>query len=609
MLRTGAATASSAAVSSRGMGQRSHGLSPRQGDLRVGKKTTKPVAGLPSVGALPLCVQGRFQRWCNAGGDRASHGARRFKLSTSALHSGHLRCSERCLSAGSKDEAPSTAIRNASVGTIGARLAAKDLAGAEEELCRLQENVDAFAGSSSSFRQEEKHPSGGVATSAAPQTSSSPVPREAVASTTTADVEGNVTIADGNDDRSGGYAVPEWPEPTLEDIDRSIPQVDCEFIASLIRSRNLRRDEFLTKKEAVKQRVEELTKKTTPTVYEAVKLPFVGGLGLGWLSKLKGSDEAEGSDSGLVATSTEAPVVASAAALETLSAEEKDLLHTTRPEYDDGFVLLDCRTVNEVSSWGIIEGAKVLPAHELFEAFHATPEEFVQDYGFAKPRPEDIIICYCQYGPRSLMAAQILSWMGYLKVMHFRDGYYEWGKQYNLLLRRWMEHDKESGNELRRLATFRAGLELQREIAPEFNALPMQEARQYLRDTTRSPGKLVVGDGLRLEAYKMVAKLTEGLAPPSLPRVLDDGGIASTGSRGAAESQTTRTRRLGEQQLTRFLEQATGIDPKKELHRPGLSMSMGEAQATVLDSLAYGHELGASPDAKTSPVSPPPRRN
>ncbi|CAG9582468.1 conserved hypothetical protein [Leishmania major strain Friedlin] len=607
MLRTGTATARSAAVSSRGVRQRSHGLSPRQVDMRVGKTTTKPVAGLPSAGALPLFVQAPFQRWCNAGGDRTSHGVRRFRPSTSALHSGHLRCSERCLSVCSKDEAPSTASRNVSVSTIGARLAAKDLADAEEELRRLQENVDAFAGSSS-FRQEERHPSGGVAPSAAPLTSSSPVPREAVASTTTADVEGNATIADGNDDRSGGDAVPEWPEPTLEDIDRSIPQVDCEFIASLIRSRNLRRDEFLTKKEAVKQRVEELTKKMTPTVNEAVKLPFVGGLRLGWLSKLRGGDEAEGSESGLVATSTEAPVVASAAVLETLSAEEKNLLHTTRPEYDDGFVLLDCRTVNEVTSWGIIEGAKVLPAHELFEAFHATPEEFVQDYGFAKPRPEDIIICYCQYGPRSLMAAQILSWMGYLKVMHFRDGYYEWSKQYNLLLRRWMEHDKESGNELRRLATFRAGLELQREIAPEFNALPMQEARQYLRDTTRSPGKLVVGDGLRLEAYKMVAKLKEGQAPPSLPHVLDN-GIAPSGSRGAAESQTTRTRRLGEQQLTRFLEQATGLDPEKELRRPALSMNMSEAQATVLDSLAYGHELGASPDAKTSPVSPPPRRN
>ncbi|GET92622.1 hypothetical protein, conserved [Leishmania tarentolae] len=605
MLRTGAFNLSSVAVSSVSVQQRSHSLSPRKVSMRIRKKTMQPAAGLSSVGALALCVHGSFQRWCNAGGDITNHGFRRFRLNIRALHRGHIRCSKRCLLTDSKDEATSTAIRSVSVGTVVTRLTAKDLVTSEVELRLPQENGDVSV-DSSSFQPEEQHPSGGVSVTAAPLTSSSAVRRDAVVSTATDGVEGNASVVDGNNSRSSDDAVPEWPEPTLADIDRSIPQVDCEFIASLIRSRNLRRDEFLTKKEVVKQRVEELTKKTMPSVNETVKLSFVGGLGVGWLSKLRGANEAEGSESELVATSTEAPVIASAAVLETLSEEEKDLLHTTRPEYDDGFVLLDCRTVNEVTSWGIIEGAKVLPAHELFEAFHATPEDFLQDYGFAKPRPEDIIICYCQYGPRSLMAAQILSWMGYLKVMHFRDGYYEWGKQYNLLLRRWMEHDKESGNELRRLASFRAGLELQREIAPEFNALPMQEARQYLRDATRSPGKLVVGEGLRLEAYKMVAKLTEGLAPPSLTGVLDESGIALTGSRGAVESQSTRTRRLGEQQLTQFLEQATGLDPKKELSRTARSMSMGEAQAMVLDSLAYGHELGASPDAKTSPSQ---RRN
>ncbi|CAJ1012033.1 putative Rhodanese-like domain containing protein [Leishmania naiffi] len=601
MLRTGAATATSAVVSSRDVRQRSQGLPQRQVDMHVREKTKWPIAALSSVEALALLVQDSFHRWCNVGNDSTRHGIRRFRLSTSSLHRSHLRCSKACLSTGIKGKAPNTDLRGVSSSATDLRLSV------EKELLHPRENVGAFA-DSSSFRDGE-HPSEGVATSAAPLASSSPVPNEAVASII-AEVKSNAAIFDANGDGSGADTAPEWTEPTLADLDRSIPQVDCEFMANLIRSRNLRRGMFLTKKEVVKQRVEELTKKTTRTVNETVRLPFVGGLGLGWFSKPRGGDVVKGEESGLVATSTEAPVLASAAVLERLSVEEKDLLHSTRPEYDDGFVLLDCRTVNEVTSWGIIEGAKVLPAHELFEAFHATPEEFMEDYGFAKPRPDDIIICYCQYGPRSLMAAQILSWMGYLKVMHFRDGYYEWGKQYNLLLRRWMEHDKESGNELRRLATFRAGLELQREIAPEFNALPMQEARQYLRDTTRSPGTLIVGEGLRLEAYKLVAKLTEGLAPPSLPGVLDDdSSIALTGSRCTAESNTAQTRRLGEQQLTRFLEQTTGLDPKKELSRSALSMNMGEAQAMVLDSLAYGHDLGASPDAKTSPMSPPPRRN
>ncbi|KAL7702606.1 Rhodanese-like domain containing protein [Lotmaria passim] len=473
---------------------------------------------------------------------------------------------------------------------------AKDLAAAESELHHLRQDVSAI---------DPMNEEGDVAAAgggAVPSGSS-------------------LAMRPAGDSKGGPDGESLWEEPTLADLDRSIPQVDCEFIASLIRSRNLRRDEFLARKEAVKQRVDQLTKKSVPSINDATRLPLVGGLNLGWLTNLrdgvKGGED--GADGGVVATSADAPVVVSTAVLDQLSAEEKDFLHTTRPEYDDGFVLIDCRTVNEVTSWGIIEGAKVLPAHELFEAFHATPEEFLQDYGFAKPRPDDIIICYCQYGPRSLMAAQILSWMGYLKVMHFRDGYYEWGKQYNLLLRRWMEHDKESGNELRRLATFRAGLELQREIAPEFNALPMKEAQKYVRDTTRSRGTLLVGEGLRVEAYTMVAKLTEGLAPPALPGVLDsadsasgslgDGDTRSSGTVSGLASKSTQTRRKGEGQLAQFLEQATGMNPHTEMQRQASSITLGEAQATVLDSLASGSELGASPDAVTSPLQQRSRPN
>ncbi|EPY29257.1 hypothetical protein STCU_04646 [Strigomonas culicis] len=171
------------------------------------------------------------------------------------------------------------------------------------------------------------------------------------------------------------------------------------------------------------------------------------------------------------------------------------------------------------------------------------------------------------------MAAQILSWMGYVKVLHFRDGYYEWGKQYNLLLRRWMEHDKESGNELRRLAAFQAGLELQREIAPEFNALPMQEAAKYRLDQTRSLGTLQIGDGLRAEAYAKVAALLEGL--PEVAGHLEGGSGGGRLAIGRASSS--------EQHLTQFLEQATGMNPLLETQ--DLNMDIGEAQAKVLDTL------------------------
>lgn len=383
----------------------------------------------------------------------------------------------------------------------------------------------------------------------------------------------NITTTQSGGGDGGGA------EPTLADLDRSIPQVDCEFVANLIRSRNLRRNTFLRRKAEVKARVEALTRATTKDVAEAVTLPRLGGLNF-WrngMAAMNGDEETS-----LAAQSAESPVLASDAALAQLTPEEMDTLQSTRPEYDDSFILLDCRTVNEVTSWGIIEGAKVLPAHELFDAFHSTPGEFMDEYGFPKPRPGEMIICYCQYGPRSLMAAQILSWMGYLKVLHFRDGYYEWGKQYNLLLRRWMEHDKSSGNELRRLATFRAALEVQREIAPEFNALPMLEASRYELDATRSRGTLLVGEGLRAEAYSAVATLIEGLPETkALPGHLEDSEQDATSRRG--------------QHLTQFLEQATGYSPLAEFNSAESGFTVGEAQDKAIQSLTEGGTATGSP--------------
>ncbi|ORC83342.1 Rhodanese-like protein [Trypanosoma theileri] len=382
-------------------------------------------------------------------------------------------------------------------------------------------------------------------------------------------------LSNTNDEQTETSQERDWTEPSLEDLDRSIPQVDCAFIANLIRSRNARRKEFLHNKARVKAKVEQLSKQQASSVLEAAKYPILGGLSG---SRIASSSNSNSSSSNGVTTISsgdddDAPIAVSPEVLAQLSDEDRDALLSSRPEYDDGFVLLDCRTVNEVTSWGMIEGAKVLPAHEMFDGFHLTPDEFEVEFGFPKPRPEEKIICYCQYGPRSLMAAQILSWMGYMNVLHFRDGYYEWGKQYNLLLRRWMVHDKESGNEIRRQAAFQAGLELQREIAPEFNELPMSEAARYKIDTTRSRGKMIVGEGVREEAYSQIATLVSGMQPPLLPGVLDDADRA-VGVSGAIGRR--------EQQMKNFLQETTGMDAHKEDTRP--PMGLAEVQAKVMDA-------------------------
>lgn len=342
------------------------------------------------------------------------------------------------------------------------------------------------------------------------------------------------SVAVGTDSQGSPH---DWIEPTLAELDRSIPQVDCKFVADLIRTRNARREEFLREKEAVKSKLAEKVRQQGIEV-----------------DTHKVVETALSSD---------------------LSEAEKEVLLHTRPEYNDGFVLIDCRTVNEITSWGIIEGAKVLPSHEMFEAFHMTPDAFEASYGFPKPRPEDTVIFYCQYGPRSLMAAQILSWMGYENVLHFRDGFHDWGKQYNLLVRRWMEHDHASGNNVKRLVAFEAARQLQREIAPEFNFLPTEEARRYIIDETRSRGTLVVGEGVRKRALEKLAGIALEAPPAALPGTVDD-GVGKGPSR----------------HLHQFMSAATGVTsvPESvkatgEVVRGGLNaggtMGIGDAQAVM----------------------------
>jgi rhodanese-related sulfurtransferase len=283
---------------------------------------------------------------------------------------------------------------------------------------------------------------------------------------------------------------PERLEPTLEDLDISIPQVDCRFLADLVRCRQKRKEVYNNSRGEALAKVEQ----------------FMAGSG------------------------AEASAAEEQRAIAQLTEEEKALVTHFRPDYDDGFVLIDTRTVPELAAWGAIEGSKVLPAHEMWDAFHMTPENFEDVYGFAKPRPDQTIIFICQFGARSLMAAQILTWMGYPKVMHFRDGFFEWSKQFHKLVRMMMEHDTASGNDLRRRASFEAARQLQRAVAPEFNALPIQEASAYVLDGSRSPGTKLVGEGLREEAQRQLSEqvtLFLGDSPSTGPMKPDKNSFSS----------------------------------------------------------------------------------
>lgn len=312
-------------------------------------------------------------------------------------------------------------------------------------------------------------------------------------------------VAEEGAGAAAGGQYGDWPDPTLTDLDRSIPIVDVNFVGGLIRTRTARLAKHRKQQQDILDKIlaHQNTKSDARKKAETVA------------SLVLQAEESELFTKGV------------------LTAEEWETYTHARPEYDDGYILIDCRTVNEITSWGIIEGAKVLPAHEMFEAFKLTPEDFEIEFGFPKPRPDQKIIFYCQFGPRSLMAAQILSWLGYPNVMHLGQGYFHWAKQYNALLRRWFAHDEVSGNDVQRLATFEAAKQLQREIAPEFNELTMGEAARYHIDDTRSRGTLITGEGLRDRCLKEIEDLSAGITsedlklPPSLNERLTELGAAN----------------------------------------------------------------------------------
>jgi rhodanese-related sulfurtransferase len=157
-------------------------------------------------------------------------------------------------------------------------------------------------------------------------------------------------------------------------------------------------------------------------------------------------------------------------------------------EFDDGVTLIDCRTVNEVAVWGILEGAKIVPIHDMWEGFKMHPALFEAEFGFRKPRQYDKIVFYCHHGPRSLMAAQFAWFMGWRNVYTFKEGYYHWAKQYSKILRSWFEHDERTGNDRHRQIQFIIGREISRDIAKEVNPRISKEVESLMIDQTRSRG-------------------------------------------------------------------------------------------------------------------------
>ena len=276
-------------------------------------------------------------------------------------------------------------------------------------------------------------------------------------------------------------------EPTLADLDVSIPTVSMEFMGALVR-RRMKMKQHLIRKAELGWR---------PTAEGGTMIP------MRWTTTTESQEQTDNATDmpSAVAPETETQLIAAAqieaeTRLVQMSDDELDEIEVPpfRAEYEDNVTLIDLRTVDEVTSWGIIEGAKVVPMHQFWEAFQDGTDEqkFFDDFGFPKPRKTDTLILYCQHGARSTMAAQILHFLGYKDLSVLGDGgYYEWQMQFNKLVARIRLHDIESGNEERRLKEFYVARGISRDIAPEFNEVVQAEVRQLHIDETRTSGSKI----------------------------------------------------------------------------------------------------------------------
>lgn len=363
-------------------------------------------------------------------------------------------------------------------------------------------------------------------------------------------------------------------EPAIEDLDLSIPQVNCAFVADLLAKRKKEQAQQWgdidpeRRKKNIAEKKEERDRERTEKGEKARKANFE--------DENKEENEADLED----------PL-------------DYDEVRNLALHPSDGITMIDVRTVAEVSSWGTIEGAKILPMHEFWEAFHLAPEEFEEQYGFELPDKNTTLLFFCHHGPRSLMAAQVAHHLGYTNVVHLKEGFYEWSKQYFLLCRRWMVHDHTTGINNQRLLEFETARSIAGDIAPEFNDIVEAETEMIRIDHSRSVGEkqLPIPDNVKQLSLEFdqrrdqleisdsgnANKLNQPLLSGSKPAAATAATAAAADDKGDSRTSSTK---LGNAALETESHAANererkGLDPVLD-NVPAISEEEFDAQAELL---------------------------
>lgn len=101
--------------------------------------------------------------------------------------------------------------------------------------------------------------------------------------------------------------------------------------------------------------------------------------------------------------------------------------YTTREE--SGVVLIDVRGEEEILATGKISSVAEtlpLPYIQQHRVFAMDEQDFLDNFGFEKPRLDETVIFSCKAGIRSKMACEIAVMEGYSNVINYTGGANEW---------------------------------------------------------------------------------------------------------------------------------------------------------------------------------------
>ncbi|KAI3438095.1 hypothetical protein D9Q98_000537 [Chlorella vulgaris] len=88
--------------------------------------------------------------------------------------------------------------------------------------------------------------------------------------------------------------------------------------------------------------------------------------------------------------------------------------------------LIDVRRSDERALYGSIKGAAHIPVDQLPSALCLGPDQFLRQYRFAKPGPEDLVVFSCRTNTRAGWAAQLAQDAGLQRCLVLRQGVYGW---------------------------------------------------------------------------------------------------------------------------------------------------------------------------------------